>query len=91
MPMKKERESGIGGERRIFLPKREGYKYKHISYDNAKKAAQNKRMYAKYENVRWKGHGACNNVWRKGYVCCCCCTVSCKQERARQTRHSFLD
>ena len=27
------RESGTGGERRIFLPKREGYKYKHISYD----------------------------------------------------------
>jgi hypothetical protein len=27
------RESGIGGERRIFLPKREGYKYEHISYE----------------------------------------------------------
>ena len=33
LPMKGGRESGIGGERRIFLPKREGYKYKHISYD----------------------------------------------------------
>jgi hypothetical protein len=33
MPMKEGRESGIGGERSIFFPKREGYKYKHISYE----------------------------------------------------------
>jgi hypothetical protein len=32
-PANEGRESGIGGERRIFLSKREGYKYKHISYD----------------------------------------------------------
>jgi hypothetical protein len=89
-PANEGRESGIGGERRIFLPKREGYKYKHISYDNAKKAAQNKRMYAKYENVRWKGHGACNNVWRKGYVCVAVavpCRAS-KSERGRPGIHS---
>jgi len=60
--MKKERESGIGGERRIFLPKREGYKYKHISYDKThmlkelpgiKECMQNTET-----SLRWKGHGA---------------------------------
>ena len=53
LPMKEGRESGIGGERSIFFPKREGYKYKHNSYEkdtHAKRAARNKRMYAKYGN-----------------------------------------
>ena len=93
LPMKGGRESGIGGERRIFLTKREGYKYKHISYEKhmLKKLPGIKECMQHTEtSLRWKGHGACNNVWRKGYVCVAVavpCRAS-KSERGRPGIHS---
>ena len=47
------RESGIGGERRIFLPKREGHKSNTSATKKThklKKHARNKKMYATYGN-----------------------------------------
>jgi hypothetical protein len=51
--MKEGRESGIGGERRIFLPKREGHKSNTSATKKThklKKHARNKKMYATYGN-----------------------------------------
>jgi len=58
------RESGIGGERRIFLPKREGYKYKHISYDKTHMLKKLPRIKECMQNTEtWGGRVTLQGSW----------------------------